>query len=509
MLSLAVLPASASATSSQAEIDAAIGSAIEYVRPQQEAATGAIPGFGGDWVATSLAAAGINAADVHGVAPESPSLQDFLLGSYSAGLGAEDPPESAATDYEQAILISHAAGLDPARLAADSNLPAQLAGRWNPAAGSFGEPSTYSTAFGILAMKTTPLPGWALGPPVSFLRRNQHDDGGWTYPASPTAADRSEPSEPDITGAAIAALCEAGVPSYDPDVASALAYLRGLLISDTGGIEYLFGPPNSDTNAWVISGLTACGIDPQSTAWTAGGKTPVDFLLSLQVPTGPEAGGFGYADTSEANLYSTQDALRAIAGGVFTAAPPTRAEPSQPSVRPTPTVMSGTPVPHVLAIELAPGNVRICKTVAPANAPLTLTLEAAEAGSNPAGCVTSLSVVDGQVESIDGVAPEGEDEAWLARLDHGAQAPAGKQPVGFGDLISLRIGRDPGSGRGALGPAGSPGSTGSPGAPGKRGPRGKRGHRAKRLCKAQRRRTGKRRKRCTANHRRLHRKPHR
>jgi hypothetical protein len=505
VLSLAVLPASASATSGQSEIDAAIGAAIDYVRPQQEAATGAIPGFGGDWVATSLAAAGVNAADVHGGAPGDPSLQDFLLGGYSTGLGAEEPPESAATDYENAILISHAAGLDPARLAADANLPAQLAGRWNPAAGSFGEPSTYSTAFGILAMKTTPLPGWALGPAVAFLRRNQHDDGGWTYPASPTPANRAEPSEPDITGATIAALCEAGVPAYDPDVASALTYLRGLLIGGTGGIEYLYGPPNSDTNAWVVSGLTACGIDPQSAAWTAGGKTPLDFLLSLQVATGPEAGGFGYSDTSEANLYSTQDALRAIAGGVFTAAPPARVDPSQPSVRPAPAVARGTTVPHVLAIELAPGNVRICKATAAAGAPLTEVLAAAEAGSSPAGCLTALSVVDGQVESIDGVVPEGEDEAWLARLDRGAQAAAGGQPVGFGDLIALRIGKAPAGDQGPLGPTGGTGPAGSPGAPGKPGPRGRPGRRAKRLCGARRSRAGKRRKRCAAKRRRVHR----
>jgi hypothetical protein len=493
VISLALLPASAAASSSQSEIDTAIAGAVKYIRPQQEAATGAFPAFGGDWVTTALAAAGVNAADLHGGEPGDPSLQDFLLDTYSTGIGAEEPPESAATDYEAAILVSHAAGLDTARLSADANLPAQLAGRWNPAAGSFGEPSTYSTVFGILAMRTTPLPSWALSPAVAFLRQNQHDDGGWTYPASPTAIEKGEPSEPDITGAAIAALCEAGVPAYDPEVASALAYLRGLLISGTGGIEYPFGPPNSDTNAWVVSGLTACGIDPQSAAWTEGGKTPVDFLLSLQVPSGPEAGGFGYSDTSEANLYSTQDAMRAIAGDVFTAEPPAREDPSQPAVRPVPSVATGTPVPYLLAIELAPGNVRICKVTVPAGAPLTQVLNAAKASSYPADCVTSLSVVSGQVASIDGVAPEGQDEAWLARLDRGAQSPAGEQPVGFGDLVSLRIGQNPANGAGATGPAGAPGP---PGPRGKSGRRGKPGHNGNRHCSRHRRRSGKSQHRC-------------
>jgi hypothetical protein len=492
VLSLALLPASAVASSSQSEIDTAITGAVEYIRPQQEAATGAFPGFGGDWVTTALAAAGVNAADLHGGEPGDPSLQDFLLGTYSTGIGAEEPPESAATDYETAILVSHAAGLDTARLSANANLPAQLAGRWNPAAGSFGEPSTYSTVFGILAMRTTPLPGWALGPAVSFLRQNQHDDGGWTYPASPTPLEKVEPSEPDITGAAIAALCEAGVPAYDPDVASALTYLRGLLISGTGGIEYPFGPPNSDTNAWVVSGLTACGIDPQSAAWTEGGKTPVDFLLSLQIPSGPEAGGFGYSDTSEANLYSTQDALRTIAGDVFTAEPPTRKDSSQPKIRSVPGVPGGTPAPHLLAIELAPGNVRICKVTAPTGAPLVQVLNSAKANSYPVGCVTSLSVVGDQVTSIDGVAPEGQDEAWLARLDGSAQSPAGEQTVGFGDLIALRIGQSPASGGGATGPAGAPGPAGP------RGKRGRPGRNRSRHCRRHRQRSGKRRRRCEA-----------
>ena len=122
-----------------------------------------------------------------------------------------------------------------------------------------------------------------------------------------------------MTGAAVAALCEAGVPAYDPDVVDALDYLQGLFFNATGAVHYAFGD-NSDATAWVISGLNACGIDPQSPDWTtAAGKTPIDHLLSLQVPSGPEAGGFGYDNTSEANLYSTQDALRAIAGGVLTA----------------------------------------------------------------------------------------------------------------------------------------------------------------------------------------------
>jgi hypothetical protein len=490
LLSLTALPATASATSSQAEIDAAIEKAVAYVRAQQkpelpgEPETGAIPSFGGDWATTSLAAASVDIATVRNGGP---SLQDYWLFEYTLPTWDEDPPGGTAAEYSRSTLVSHAAGLDPARLSATSNQPAQLASRWNPSLGSFGEASTYNTAFSILAMKTTPLPAWALEPAVSFLRRNQHEDGGWTYTAALTQAAQAEPSEEDISGAAIAALCEAGVPAYDPDVAAGLAYLRGRLQSGTGGIEYFWGPPNADTNAWVISGLTACGIDPQSAEWTAGGKTPIDFLLSLQVPSGVGTGAFGYANASAADFYATQDALRAIAGGVFTAEPR--------SLRPPPQVAPGTPVPHLLAIQSAPGNVRLCKVTAPAGAPLSEVLAAAEATSYPAGCVRSLSVAAGEVVSINGVSAEAQDEAWLARLDRGPTAVAGSQAVGFGDLIALRLGQRP-SGQGvAPGPAGK---AGEPGTHGKRGRKGRPGRNAHFTCRAHRgKRAGKARIRCS------------
>jgi len=505
VLGLAVLPGAALATSSQSEIDSAVDKAVEYVRAQQDPATGEPlgyehGGFGSDWLVTSLAAAGVSAADVHGDAAGSPSLRDFLLGDYRTAFWTGGPGETFTTvdNYQRATLVSYAAGLDPARLAADANLPAQIAERWNPVNPGFGEASTGNTVFGILALKVTPVPVWALSPVASFLRQSQHDDGGWTYSAVATPGAKAEPSEPDTTGAAIAALCETGVPTYDPAVASALTYLKGLLVNSTGAFHYAFGD-NADATAWAVSGLTACGIDPQSAAWTtAAGKTPIDHLLSLQLQTGPDAGAFGYSDTSAASLYSTQDALRAIAGGVFTAAPPTPSDSSLPRIHPAPTVAAGTPVPHVLVIELAPGNVRMCKVTTPVGAPLTQLLGAAKTGAKPAGCVTSLSTSSGEVEAINGFAPASQDEAWLARLDRGPVAVAAGQPVGFGDVVSLRLGERPEADDGPTGPAGSAGPAGQPGQRGKRGAKGRPGRNAHITCRAHRgKRSGKARIRCS------------
>jgi len=501
-LCLVALPAVAAATATQGEVDAAVAKAVEYVRGQQDPATGEPFGyehgsFSSDWVATSLAAAGVSAADVGGAG--SPSLQDFLFADYGGDFwtGGEAGTFTTVANYERATLVAHAAGLDPARIAAGANLPAQIAERWNPLAPGFGEPGTTNTVFGVLALKAAGVPAWALSPVVAFLRKSQHDDGGWTYSAAATPAAKEEASEPDMTGAAIAALCEAGAPPYDPSVAPALAYLQGLLVDSSGAIHYAFGD-NSDATAWAVSGLTACGIDPQSAAWTTpSGKTPVDHLLSLQVPSGLEAGGFGYSDTNEANLYSTQDALRAIAGGVFTAEPPARLDPSQPSVRPVPAVPAGTAVPHLLAIGLSPGNVRMCKVVAPAGAPLTQVLAAAKSSSRPANCVSSFSVAGSRIASLNGAAPANQDEAWLLRLDRGAEVPAGEQPVGFGDAISLRLGEPRGAGGQAAGQQGAAGPTGTAGVPGPRGARGRPGRNAHIACRAHgRKRSGKARVRC-------------
>jgi hypothetical protein len=488
----------AAAAATPTEVQASVAAAANWIRTQQkpnefepnDPYTGTISGFGGDWSATALAAAGVDASQVVNSTYGPQSLQDGLLAEYTeeewtelAGSGQFPRP---VTDFERAALVSYAAGLDPARLSADQNLPAQIAGLWNSTTGGFGTPSSNGTAFGLLALDRTPVPAWALAPAVTYLRRNQHDDGGWEYGAATTPAAKEVASAPDMTGAAIAALCEAGVPAYDPQVAAAIEYLHADLNTD-GGFKYPFGGPNADSNAWAVSGLNACGIDPQSAEWTTtAGKTPVDYLLSLQIKTaGPEAGAFGYQEPENANLYSTQDVVRALAGAGFTTAPA--------SVRTPPSVAAGTPVRHLLAIRLGGEKVRMCEVTAPVGATLIALLEAAKTSSNPAGCVSSLTVSGGQVAMLDGVSPANADQAWFARLDRGASAPAGEQPVGFGDSVSLWIDAANGGGTGTVGPrgpegvqgpsgpqgtAGATGATGPAGptgATGRTGPRGARG----------------------------------
>lgn len=429
-------PASAAATVPPAELEAAVAKGTAWMRSQQNAQTGALSGFGADWAASAFSAAGIHPATLG-----APSLQDALLAQWTTPTWT-DPTDFAeqgnanwlvATDFERAILHAHAAGLQPARLSADGNLVAQLAGLYHPS-GAFGEPALFNgTIFGVLALARTDVPRSVLAKSAELIRTTAHDDGGWTFSLATTPAQKAAPSDIDMTGAALAALCDTGVASTDPVVKGGLAFLRGKLVDATGAFNHRFGV-NADSNAWAVQGLNACGIDPQSPEWTTpAGKTPLDFLVSLQRANGSFKYSPGESESQNPNLYATQDAVRALAGGSFTADPP-----ANPGVRPAPAVADGTPVPTVLALDDGLGGIALCRTTAPAGAPLKDVLAAAKAASMPPGCVTELSVDGTTVTSVNG-----KRGGWLASLDGAPERLAGGQRVGFGDIVALRLQHTP------------------------------------------------------------------
>ncbi|WP_051324359.1 hypothetical protein [Candidatus Solirubrobacter pratensis] len=423
------------------QVQAAIANGTAWLRSKQDVATGNIPGYGGDWSLSALAAAGIDAKDVHGAG--GPSAQDFFNTTWTSDAWIA-PTDAAtfknasgyvATDFARVLLAAHAAGLQPTRLSASSNLVAQLAGLYQPG-GYYGSPNLINgQIFSVLALARTHVPRSLLAQGAQAIRANAHNDGGWTFGPGITPAQKASASDVDMTGAAIAALCDTGVTPADPAVAAGLAFLKGKLDPATGGFNAIFGK-NADSNSWVVSGLNACGIDPQSADWTtAQGKTPVDFLLSLQRANG----SFKYTTTesegANPNLYASQDAVRALAGESFSAEPL--------SVRPAPAVADGTSVPVALAIDDGHGGVSFCRTTAPAGAPLTAVLAAAKASSMPAGCVTELTVSAGRVTSLNGKTPDDPAGGWLASLDGGAEKLAAGQPVPFGDVAALRLQHTP------------------------------------------------------------------
>jgi hypothetical protein len=480
---LASLSASAADAATEGEVDAATAAAATYLRAKVGAS--GEPGdpeggivfdhsrFSADWAAIGLAATGVSAADA---TAGGPSLQDFLDAEYGAGGGwwTGPPPFLTPEEWARGALVAHAAGLDTSRVSAVLNLPARIAGDWNPATGGFGifggASFPWPTAMGLLGLVASPTPRWALAPVVARLRAQQESDGAW----SEVGYTRAE-----MTGTALAALCEAGVPTYDPAVTAAVGYLHGKEDPASGAIE----GANAESTAAAVIGLNACGIDPQSAEWRATGDTPIEYLLSLQAAGGPGEGGFSFEVGEGPNLYSTAWAVVAIAGDGWIVESPAREDAALPALRPAQTVAAGTLVSHLLAIEAVPGNVRMCSVEAPSGASLgELLLDAREEAfpTYPAGCVRSFAYAEGRLAALNGDEPEDADQSWLLRLDRGAEAVAGEQAVPFGDVVSLRVGATPASaGVGPQGPAGSTGATGDAGPTGVSGPTGATGPMAK------------------------------
>lgn len=416
------------------QIEQAVADGLGWLEGRQrpDGSFGANGGLDPAWALLSVAAAGTHPADLRpGDVPTAPSAQDGQLAIWTG----PDPSVwwafsyEQATDWERALLQARAAGLQPTRLSAQRNLLAGLAGHWLDGWFTSRTSVFNHTIFGLLALSTVPVPQALLERTARVVERNQHDDGGYTsYPATDPVV-RARASDIDSTGAAIAALCRAGRTAADPSVAGGITFLRSR--QGAGG---MIGNVNS--TAWALDGFGECGIRRGAPSWTAADEATVDALLGFQLTSGPDAGAWGY--NGAVNEYATTDALRALTAAAFVVDPPPRAAPGDPLVRPAPTVAPGTVVPTAFVVDPGAGRARLCATEAPVGATVAQLLTAAKAQSRPTGCVGAFETEAGLVTSIDGALAIG-GGAWLASVDRGAEAPAGPQTVGFGDVLALRL----------------------------------------------------------------------
>jgi hypothetical protein len=449
-LTLFAAPAAAEAATG-AQIRASVDAGADWLDGQQLSA-GNWSGFGANQVPSALAAAGRNGADVS--QPGGTSAQDYLHSTltgptFTAPTSASDSATRVGI-LQQSVLQGYAAGLDPNRIAANQNLAAQLAGYYaggffaaQPQPGDADARSTNFAVFGGLALTRLGAPRFLLDRTAGAIRSSQHTDGGWDFPYVSGDADRAGASSIDLTGAALAALCESGADSRDADVREGVAFLKGKLIAtggtagSEGGFETGFGA-DADSTGWAVTGLNACAIDPQGPDFQgANGQTPVDYLISLQVTAGADAGAFtlNYGDVYGLgpNVGASQDALRALAGGSFVVEPPARANPADPRRRPAPAVADGTSVPVALAVDDGSGGVTFCRVTIPSGASLARLLATANGSSAPAGCATGGQFTAGQVSSLNG-----QTGTWAFSVNGGAEQIAGGQSVRFGDLVALR-----------------------------------------------------------------------
>lgn len=429
---LALVPAPATAATDE-EVDDSVAAALAWVRAQQQpdGSLGSSGGLDSAWALLGVAGAGLHPADLR-LGPSLPSAQDRYRSLWT---GPDDTAWTSlsvpqATDYARVILLARAAGLDPARLAAGQNLLAKLAAYYRD--GYFtSQASLFNhTLFGLLALAQLPVPEWVAERSAAIVEANRHADGGYTsYPVSGEATYNAE-SDVDSTGMALAALCGAGRTAADPAVAGGLAFLAAKR-APSGAIG------NVDSTSWALDGMGACGVARGSAAWGADEEATVDWLIGEQLDAGPNAGAWGAAEGPDP--YATQDALRALAAAAFAVEPPARENAGDPVWLPPPAVADGVEVPVVLAIDAGFGDVRLCATVAPTGATLAEVLAAARAESAPAGCLDTFAYEDGALARIDGIAANQPDGGWKLSLDAGPESPAAGQPVGFGEVVGLRL----------------------------------------------------------------------
>ena len=452
-IGLLLAPTAASATAGPEEIASSASKGLTYLKGLQNSTTGAISGFGGDWALTAFAAMKVAPADVNKGGKANTDARSWYEGEVGAvGWPGGEPP---ATDFERATLIAYAAGIDPARVSKRQNLIAKVASYYQPASPGYYGATFNGTIFGLLALanaKTTAggqrLPQVVLDQAVAAVRENQHTDGGWTWvKAAGNEAALKQPSEPDMTGAAIAALCNAGVPKTDAAIVAAKNYFAASFVPASGAFGSEFGV-NTNSTAWAVDGLKACGIDPQGAEFTGpnpGKKTPLNFLISQQV----SGGGFRHlASGSTANLYASQDAVRALGSGGFTAAPPVPASgPQWKGVTQFPTGEAET-ASLALIVDDGVSALEICSvSFAPKATTTTLAavLNAAVAGTTPAGCVTGFlpGSGEGAITQVNGypAAPGRKMERLDRRRGGGAGETRHPDRRRRHDLPQLRIGR--------------------------------------------------------------------
>ena len=167
----------------------------------------------------------------------------------------------------------------------------------------------YDHALAMLALAATEtdIPAEA----VTALENTQTPEGGWSFDGSVTegAADSN------TTSLVVQALVAAGE-GDSPLVTDGLAYLQTTLVDRTGATFQPGAgtPADANSTALVMQAVIASGNDPSSDAW---GNLPA-ALSAFQ----NESGAFFYnADTSD-NIFSTVQAIPALAGLAQPVVPP-------------------------------------------------------------------------------------------------------------------------------------------------------------------------------------------
>lgn len=215
-------------------------------------------------------------------------------------------PSFSNAELEKLIFGLTAAGYDSTDFAG-ADLPAELYGR------NIDSFLVSEVVYGLLAMDYASIPDShritrsVLLDKLLSLQVGTGQNRGWSLGAA---------MDPDLTGAALCALA----PFRDrPGAASAIDGAVASLAARVDDSGYLAGHygVSSETNAFVIVGLLAVGVNPEGLSVLNDG-TPVSFakakgdLVSALLSFRLEGGGFRHVLEGSANTMSTEQSLRAL-----------------------------------------------------------------------------------------------------------------------------------------------------------------------------------------------------
>jgi len=211
------------------------------------------------------------------------------------------------------LVLAVAAGGRSVRSFGGADLLARLGGYYHSTSGAFGDGSTFGQALSVLALRAAgqPIPTAA----VAHLVALQDADGSWNYLAATgaTGGDTNSTAMALMAIAAVDGATAGGMAGGDvAPVTAAIAWLHAQQLPD-GGFPYQPGTgaiSDPDSDALVLQALIAVGQAPQSGAWTTGGHTIRDDLLSFQAADG----GFTYPGNRAPDAFTTSQVPAAIAG---------------------------------------------------------------------------------------------------------------------------------------------------------------------------------------------------
>jgi len=281
-----------------AEQAIAAASALQWLRSQQNPATG---GFGDSMggAVEVLMALGTNHEDAATWKPDDGrrALDNYLL--------------LRATHFSRNN-VAAAGKLATAAAAADAcrtHRSVTPSFYYSATLGAYSPDSGFN-AWGILGAAAV---GEAIPPAAAAaLLDQQQEEGGWEWQAGFGA-------DTNTTALAIQALIAAGQPVSSTAIADALTYLKNAQIAG-GGIVYDPKTPESgadaNSTAYAIQAILAAGGDPAGEAWTVDGRTPLHFLLGLQLADG----SFEWQANTGSNLLATAQAVPALLGHAYPAA---------------------------------------------------------------------------------------------------------------------------------------------------------------------------------------------